>query len=76
MATSPIAPGTRVFVKARGKVIPAVVVGTLGPTNLVWVRVNEEEPTLVSTRDILDDPQPDPPHDPNDDPALWETETF
>jgi hypothetical protein len=76
MAMSPIAPGTRVHVKARGKVIPAVVVGSLGPTSLVWVRVNEEEPLLVNTRDILDDPQPDSPPDANDDPALWETETF
>jgi hypothetical protein len=76
MSTRPIVPGSGVRVRCRGGVSPALVIGPLRATELVWVRLHGAEPTLVHTRDILSDNEPEQVQDPAQDPSLWETEIY
>jgi hypothetical protein len=72
MATTRIAPGSHVCVRRNGESYPAVVVGEMASSSLVWVRINGEDPALVELRDL----SLDRPTQSVDDPSLWETEIF
>jgi hypothetical protein len=72
MPSTRIAPGSQVCVRRNGETHPAVVVGAMASSSLVWVRINGEDPALVELRDISLDHPPQSV----DDPTLWETEIF
>ena len=76
MSTRPIVPGSSIRVRCPSGISPAVVLGPLTATKLVWVRLQGAESMLVHSRDILSDNEPEQVQDPAQDPSLWETEIY
>jgi hypothetical protein len=72
MPPTNIVPGLKVHVNRNGRRLAAVVVQTIPKMSLVWVKLGNEDPTVVDLRDLTLDGEIGK----EDDLSLWETEVF
>lgn len=56
MRVNNLVPGDRIQVMLKGVRVPAVVVEVVPTHNLVWVRADGREVTVVDAKDIVEEP--------------------